>query len=70
MDELKIKTGFMKKIIGGIISKTVKKKVGIDAMIKVEDLDFTFDEKTAHIRLSIEGDIPKDDLNMFMKKII
>lgn len=70
MDELKIKTGFMKKIVAGIVSKTIKKKVGIDATIKVEDLNFTFDEKTAHFRLSIEGDIPKEDLNTLMGKII
>lgn len=70
MDELKIKTGFMKKIVAGIVSKTIKKKIGVDAMIKVEDLNFTFDEKTAHIRLSIEGDIPKEDLNMLIEKII
>lgn len=70
MDELKIKTGFMKKIIGSIVSKAIKKKVGIDAAIKVDELNIAFDEKTAHIRVSIDGDISKDDLNILIEKII
>lgn len=70
MDELKIKTGFMKKIISSIVSKTIKKKVGVDAAIKVEDLNITFDEKQAHIKISIEGGISKEDLNALINKFI
>lgn len=55
MDELKIKTPIMKKIIGKAISRYLKKK-GIDLDIVLNDIDGKTTED-GYLKLHIDGDL-------------
>lgn len=69
MDEMTIKTGFMKSIVGKIISRFVNKKTGYDIKIVVDELDVKNFADKAVVRISLQGDISREDLKKVLAEL-
>lgn len=64
MDELKITSKIMTKIISKGIAMTIKKKLGYNVNIQVHEIRATVNDGRAHVYLNAEGDV---DINEFKK---
>ena len=70
MDELKIKSSFMRNLLTKIISRTIKKKYGYDVDILLNDLVVTFDSNgQAHLHTNIDLYMDKNELTKIVKSI-
>lgn len=67
MDTMKISTKFMRGVIAKILKGIIKKKVGYDVDIQLDELMVTFDDTKAHIRINAAADISKDELTKAIK---
>lgn len=64
MDELKITSKIMTKIISKGIAMVIKKKLGYNVDIQVHEIRATVNDGKAHVYLNAEGDV---DINEFKK---
>ena len=62
MDEMKIKTNFMRSIFARLIAKGLKKGLGIDLKLNLEYLNVTFDGDHAVINLNANAIMPKSEI--------
>lgn len=62
MDELRIKSNFLKGIIGHLISKFIKEKTETNIGVIIDDLEIESDGDGYRIKLKIEGTVPKEDV--------
>lgn len=71
MDEMKIKSTFITGIISKLIRKVVKKKVGCDVNIHINELTAdTNDNGKTHIHLDIDAEMDKEELMKLLKDLI
>lgn len=70
MDELKIKSTFMKGILNKVLSKMIQKKLGYKVDIRIEDLDIKIINEKACLHANIEAEIDKAEFAQIMKTII
>lgn len=68
MDTMKISTKFMRGVVTKILKGIIKKKVGYDVDIQLDELMVTFDDTKAHIRINAAADISKDELTKAIKE--
>lgn len=68
MDTMKISTKFMRGVVSKILKGIIKKKVGYDVDIQLDEFMITFDDTTAHVRLNAAADISKDELTKAIKE--
>ncbi len=66
VDEVKIRTGFLRGIIGKIIEKIIRDKIGRDMKFSLKDLDIEIGEM-AELRLEVAVKMSKDDLYGLIK---
>lgn len=67
-DILKIKSDFAKGIIAGLLSRKIKSTTGVNADIRIKDLEVCTCEESddVRIKLNVEGSCKKDILqNLF-----
>ena len=64
MDELKITSKIMTKIISKGIAMVIKKKLGYNVDIQVHEIRVTVNDGKAHVYLNAEGDV---DIKEFKK---
>jgi hypothetical protein len=69
MDEMSIKTGFMRGIISKIVTKFVTKKTGYDIKIEVDELDVKNFADKAVVRIALQGDINREDLKKILAEL-
>lgn len=69
MDEMKIVSGFTKGIISKIIQMVLRKKIGCDASIQLNDLNATVNDGKTHIHLDLDVELEKDQLLKLLKNI-
>ena len=67
MDEMKISTRLMKGLIAKIVKTMIKKKVGYDVDIRLNDLIITNDDDKAHVHLNVDAELNKDELAKILK---
>jgi N-methylhydantoinase B/oxoprolinase/acetone carboxylase alpha subunit len=67
MDEMKISTRLMKGLIAKIVKTMIKKKVGYDVDIRLNDLVITNDNDKAHVHLNVDAELNKDELAKILK---
>jgi hypothetical protein len=67
MDEMKISTRLMKGLIAKIVKTMIKKKVGYDVDIRLNDLVITNDNDKAHVHLNVDAEMNKDELAKILK---
>ena len=69
MDELKITSKIMTKIISKGIAMVIKKKLGYNVDIQVHEIRATVNDGKAHVYLNAEGDVDSNELKKFTKSI-
>jgi N-methylhydantoinase B/oxoprolinase/acetone carboxylase alpha subunit len=67
MNEMKISTRLMKGLIAKIVKTMIKKKVGYDVDIRLNDLVITNDNDKAHVHLNVDAEMNKDELAKILK---
>lgn len=67
MDTMKIRTPFMKGVLGKALSKLIKSKLTYDISISIGDLDVYVLDDRATIHTTATIDIPKDQLEQILK---
>lgn len=71
MDEMKIKTFWLRSLIKRIVNKTLKKKYGIDLNLDIRDLEIISDDhdQTVNLSASIGISIPRADINKIISQM-
>ena len=69
MDELKITSKIMTKIISKGIAMVIKKKLGYNVDIQVHEIRATVNDGKAHVCLNAEGDVDIKEFKKFTKAI-
>ena len=69
MDELKITSKIMTKIISKGIAMVIKKKLGYNFDIQVHEIRATVNDGKAHVYLNAEGDVDIKEFKKFTKSI-
>lgn len=59
---MKINTSFTKGIMSKILSLTLKRKLGYNVDLKLNDLDVRITDETAHVHLCIDAEMTKEEL--------
>lgn len=68
MDELKIRTLFGRALISRILKSVLKKNLGCDIDIMLNDLSVTIRDGKAHFCVNAEGGIGVSDISRILKK--
>lgn len=71
MDEMKIKTLWLRGLIKRIVNKTLKKKYGIDLNLDIRDLEISSNviDKTVNLSTSVDISIPTSDINKIISQM-
>lgn len=69
MDELKIASKIMTKIISKGITMAIKKKLGYNVDIQVHEIRATVNDGKAHVYLNAEGNVDINEFKKFTKVI-
>lgn len=63
MDEVNIVSKFMQNMLTKIIESAVRKKLGIDPLLEINDpIKVSFDGDMARVHLNLDAALMKDDL--------
>ena len=63
-------TKWMRGIIAAILKKIIKKKLGYDVDVRLTELKIINEKDTAHVALSVEADIPREDMDRIIKEML
>lgn len=66
MDEMRIRTGLMRGLVGKLIANKIKRKTGYKVKIDLHDLQVTVIDGVAHLTLSVDAEMN----NVEFKKLI
>lgn len=69
MDEMKISSKFMRNLVAKLVKKAVKKKVGYEVDVQLNELTATITDGTAHVHLSIDAELNKNELTKILGTI-
>lgn len=67
MDEMKIVSKFMTGIISKLLKVTIHKKTGYQVDIQLNECTVAFDYDKAHVHLSVDADMSKEELLKILK---
>lgn len=71
MDEVKFKSDFATKLLSRFLVKRIKKSTGYDIDIKISDVYISIDDgDKAHLQISANAEINKDDLKKIVEEIV
>ena len=70
MDEMKIRSKFIKAAISKYIKKAIKKKLGCELEVELGDITFLMDDNKAHIDLSVHAEANRDDVKKILDKLV
>ena len=72
MDEMKIKTLWLRGLIKRIVNKTLKKKYEIDLNLDIHELEVisNLQDQTVTLSTSIDISIPTSDINKIISQIM
>ncbi|MBO7450707.1 MAG: CTP synthase [Clostridiales bacterium] len=63
MDEMKIKSDWLRKLVSKYIMKQIKKKTGYDVKVDIGQIYVSVDDgDQAHVHLEVNADMNKADL--------
>lgn len=69
MDELKIESVLMTKIVSKVISVALKKKIGCDTNIQLNSINVTVSEGKTNVHLDANMSIEKEELLKLLKNL-
>lgn len=67
MDEVRIESGFTKMILSKILKTVLKKKLGCDVTVELNEFKVIIKDGKAHIHVSADGEIDNGDLTKLLK---
>lgn len=67
MDEMKIKSHFLRGIFSKVITKKIKKKYGYDVNIDINDIDVVLTEGKIQLHVDLNGCADQEILSEIMK---
>lgn len=62
MDEMRISSKFMTKLVGKLVRRAVKKKTGYEVDIQLNEMTATVTDGTAHVHMSVDAELSKEEL--------
>ena len=65
---MKIGTTFMKRLIANVIKKVIRKKLGYEIDIQLNEISVTFDGGKAIAHLNADAEMSKEELTKIIKK--
>lgn len=69
MDEMKIESRFMTKLVSKIAKKVVRDKTGYNADIQLNSLRTAVVDDKMHVHLDLDVELTKEELNKILKSI-
>ena len=69
MDEMKIKSKFTTSIISKLTNLAIRKKLGYDVNLSLNNINATVVDGKTHVRLDVDMDLNKDELMKILKNI-
>ena len=69
MDEMKVQSKLLRGIISKIISKNMKKKIGSDCDISINEFSFVNDGNKTMVKLNIEAGIETSRIPEILNKL-
>lgn len=66
MDEMRIRTGLMKSLVGKLVARKIKKATGYKVKIDLHDLQVTVIDGVAHVTLNVDAEMN----NVEFKKLV
>lgn len=70
MDILKIRTSFIKGIIGKIARSQIKKHLDLDIDPKIEELTISIEGDSVKVHLNLDAEIPASEINNLVKRFM
>ena len=67
MDEMKITTGFMRRMLSKVISTVLQKKLDCNVDVQLNDVYAGFTGNKVHVHLSIDAEMDKAELMRIIK---
>lgn len=69
MDEMKISSRFTRAVISKLLKMMVKKKLGYEVDIQLNELTVRIDDEKAHAHVSADADLTKEELTRIFQTI-
>lgn len=69
MDEMTIKSSFMRAIISKLLDRMVKKNLGYDANIILNGLTVRITDEKAYVHVDADATVSKDELTKILQKV-
>lgn len=69
MDEMRINSKFTRAVISKLLRNTIKKKIGYDIDVDLEQLIITIDEGEAHAHISADVDLSKEEFVKILQNV-
>lgn len=69
MDEIKIRSKFTRMLLSKLAKGILHKKIGYNVDILFNELDVSISNEKAHMHVSIDADMSKEDIVKILKQI-
>ena len=69
MDEMKISSKFTRMLLSKYVNLLLHKKLGYDIDIQLNELNASISDEKAHVHVSIDADMSKEELMKILKKV-
>ncbi len=69
MDEMKIVSKFTTNVISKLVRMVLRKKLGYNVNIQLNEIKTTINEGKTHIHLDVDAELDKDELTKILKNI-
>lgn len=69
MDEMKIRSKFTTSIISKLVAMVIRKKLGYDVELKLNEVTTTVIDGKTHVHLDVDAELEKDELVKIIKSI-
>lgn len=69
MDEMKIRSKFTTGIISKLVSMVIRKKLGYDVELKLNEVNATVTDGKTHVHLDVDAELSKEELTKILASI-
>lgn len=69
MDEVRIVSKFTRNVISKLLKMTLRKKLGYNIDIQLNEVNATVTDGKTHVRLDVDAELDKDELMKILKTI-
>ena len=66
---MKIESGFIKNVISKLVKTMIRKKVGYDVDIQLNQMNITITDGKAHVHLNADAELDKTELVKILKNV-